>query len=73
MKAILQFDMSDPQDTRLHKEAINGSVYKEALRTIDDKLRDMVKYEDKVIVKVDDVRSMFRDILYDLDITLWDD
>ena len=59
MKATLEFNL--PEERHEHSEAINGTSFACALRSVDQKLRDLAKYKNKSVVKIDDVRAWLRE------------
>ena len=46
MKAILEFDLEDPDDKRNHWLAINGHKAFHVLQELDNELRNTLKYRD---------------------------
>lgn len=46
-KAILEFDLNDPEDKEAHRMAINASATESMLFEYDSWLRDTIKYKDE--------------------------
>jgi hypothetical protein len=61
MKAILEFNM--PEDREDHKYALHGIEYAIILEELDNWLRNMFKYEDKVKIDIEVVRSKIYELL----------
>lgn len=68
MKAYLSFTL--PEDEMEHYYALNGSKYYICLQDIDEWLRSLSKYENKKLVKIDEVRGFIRDCLSSRDLSL---
>jgi len=56
MKAILEFNLPDEQEEL--KLAQNGAKYSFLLDELDSNLRSMIKYENKVTIRIDAVREL---------------
>lgn len=73
MKAILEFDLSDADDLRHHKECVAANSIVIAIWEFDQKLREIVKYNEheseQFIDGVDKARSLLREILDENDLT----
>jgi hypothetical protein len=74
MKAILEFDLNEPDDVEAHKRAVKALDLVIALWDIDQYLRSSLKYssdgltEDQYKV-LDETREKFHDILRDRNIS----
>ncbi len=58
-KASLTYSL--PEEKHEHLSAVHGSEYQSALWEIDQWLRNLVKYEDRTVVQIEDVRKRIRD------------
>ena len=58
-KLTLTFDTYDERQEML--DSIHGTSYAAALQTIDTRLRDLVKYESRTSIAIDDVRQWLRE------------
>ncbi len=72
MKATLEFDCADYEESELLKKAINAGNYIAALDEISSYLRQICKYgqDDKEVEVADKIRSKFFEILTELNIQL---
>lgn len=71
MKAILQFDLNNPEDAYDHKVALNGSNYKLVIAGTCDYIRGMLKYEqltDEQIHTLEAVRRKINDLIAEYDL-----
>lgn len=55
MKAILEFTL--PEDQEEHRVALDGSKWKNVAWSLDQWLRNMLKYENKDTISVQEVRE----------------
>ncbi len=65
-KATLEFTL--PEESEEHHDAINGWRYRVAIWAVDELLRKALKYENRELVPVDEVRKWIREELDDLPI-----
>jgi hypothetical protein len=73
-KAILQFDLDDPQERANHKRAVRALDYVLALWEIDQELRAIEKYREfnteEAKELIIEIRAKFYDVLSERDINL---
>ena len=60
MKVNLIFDL--PEETEDYNSAVNGAKYKFVLQDLDNKLRQLYKYENKKNIKIEDVRTLIYEL-----------
>lgn len=71
MKATLTFNL--PEESREHHAALEGLSLAVAVAEFDDRLRNMVKYEDKDTIEIDAVRDLLRECLAEYSVTgVWE-
>ena len=63
MKAILEFNLEDPDDRDSHKHALKGSTYYHAIWELDQVLRSKDKYTDETTVDIEWIRSQLWEIM----------
>lgn len=63
MKATLKFKL--PQEKEEFNHALNGIYYIKVLHDLDQKLRNMWKYENIETVSIDDIRTWIRELIND--------
>lgn len=68
MKAILQFEL--PEEKAEFDLARNGHKYSIVIGMIDQKLRELSKYKNKKLIKIDDVRSLISELLNEYEVEL---
>ena len=62
-KVILEFDKTE--DAEEIYMAVNGDKFCFSIREIDQALRNMEKYKDLEVIKIEDCRSLIRQVLED--------
>ena len=68
MKAIIEFNL--PEDSDEHQIALDGWKWRIAVQEIDNKLRAMLKYEEKETFDIETMREFISSMLSDQNITL---
>ena len=69
---IAKIEFKLPQELDEYKNAINGSTYKFIMQDLDNALRAMIKYKDREMIKIAEVRTMLYDLLDERDLSLWE-
>lgn len=74
----LSYNLSDPDDRREHRQALDAPQYVRAIRELDDWLRECVRHregkdDDGGAVDADVCRQRLWAIVGDLGVRLWDD
>ena len=64
-KAILEFDLNEPDDVQAHKRAVKALDMAMALWDMDEYLRQQLKYNDKITGEVYDALDKAREQLRD--------
>ena len=62
-KAILEFDLNEPDDVQAHKRAVKALDMAMALWDMDEYLRQQLKYNDKITGEVYDALDKAREQL----------
>jgi len=74
MKAILEFDLNDPDDAAAHKRAVLALDMMMCLHDVNKQFRDKIKYNDKLtedeLNAWEDAREMFLGTLSEYNIDL---
>lgn len=76
MKAILEFDLNDPDEAAAHKRAVLALDMISCLRDVNKQFRDKIKYDDNLtedeLNAWEDAREMFIGTLTEYNIDLND-
>ncbi len=64
MKAVLKFNL--PKEQSEHRLALDGWKWKSVVSDIDDKLRNALKYDDKLTPETDAYLDKFREELFQM-------
>ena len=70
MKAILEYDISDPDQAEAHRAAINGQLWKNVCSEMDDWLRGKIKYGEGDMKWAEEARSYLREVVADRGLNL---
>lgn len=70
MKALLEFDLSDPDDQRRHAQYINAPKMASALWDFAQKIREKRKYSEQDTWEILDVSEVFYQTLADNNVNL---
>ena len=70
MKAILEYDISDPDQADAHRAALDGQSWKLVCQEMDDWLRQKIKYGEGDIKWAEEARKELRDEIADRGLNL---
>ena len=74
-KAVLEFDLNDPEDKEAHQLALNARHYKNALKEVDSLLRNKLKHGDLTegeFQHLDEIRTRLHEELSSNNLNLFD-
>lgn len=66
MRVTMSFNL--PEDREEHEAALQGGTLRAALEVFDNKLRNMLKYEDKKYIRIENVRKILNETLSEYDL-----